>query len=435
MGNIILGMLCRLGVIMLAVSDFERVVESFRAFHDEFADLFGRREARERSREYLQGLLVQTGERKNAENLSEVVPASARVLQRFLTEAPWDDVAVIERMQGYLGPRLNHWDAVWAIDDSGMPKQGKKSAGVARQYCGQVGKIANCQVGVFLAHVGPLGRALADKRLFLPEAWTGDVARCDEAGIPAEAQTYTSKTDMGLDMLRTAKASGHLQARWVTGDDAYGMSPEFRDGVAAEGFLFVLEVPSSTPVWPLDTLWGKSTKPIGRGRPTVPKPEDGQRLEVRERAANLPPEAWKAITVAEGAQGPRTYMFAFERIRESRDRKPGQEYWVVYSKNLDGSEPRFFFSNAPDGVPERELARVAAARWPIETEFEVSKTLVGLNEYEVRSWRGWHHHIVMCMLANAFLLNLQQEWGGKDAPDHTSPGLSDRLRVLATQAL
>lgn len=419
---------------MLAVSDFERIVESFGAFHGEFADLFGRREARERSREYLQGLLVQTAERKNAENLSEVVPASARVLQRFLTEAPWDDVAVIERMQGYLGPRLNHCEAVWALDDSGMPKQGKKSAGVARQYCGQVGKVANCQVGVFLAHVGPRGRALADKRLFLPEVWTDDVARCEAAGIPAEARTYTSKTDQGLEMLRAAKEWGHLKARWVTGDDAYGMSPEFRDGVAAAGFLFVLEVPGNTPVWPLDTRWVKPPNPP-RGRPTVPKPADGQRMEVRERAAALPPEAWTAITVAEGAQGLRTYQFAFEHICESRDRKPGKEYWLVHRKNLDESEPRYFFSNSPDGVPEEELARVAAARWPIETEFEVSKTLVGLNEYEVRSWRGWHHHIAMCLLANAFLLNLQQEWGEKDASDHTSSSLSDRLRVLATQAI
>lgn len=419
---------------MLAVSDLERVVELFEAFHCEFADLFGRREARERSREYLQGLLVQTGERKNAENLSEVVTASARVLQRFLTEAPWDDVAVIKRMHEYLGPRLNHWEAVWALDDSGMPKQGKKSAGVARQYCGQVGKVANCQVGVFLAHVGPRGRALVDKRLFLPEVWTADVARCEGAGIPVEARSYTSKTDQGLEMLRMAKAWGHLKARWVTGDDAYGMSPEFRDGVAAEGFLFVLEVPGNTPVWPLNTQWTKSPNP-SRGRPTVPKPEDGQRMEVRTRAADLPPEAWKAFTVAEGAQGPRTYLFAFERICESRHRKPGQQYWLVHRKNLDGSEPRYFFSNAPDGVPEQELARVAAARWPIETEFEASKTLVGLNEYEVRSWRGWHHHIAMCLLANAFLLNIQQEWGGKDAPDYTTPGLPDRLRVLATPTI
>jgi SRSO17 transposase len=433
MGNIILDAKFASGVIMLTVSDFDCIVESFQAFHGKFADLFGRREARERSKEYLCGLLVQTGERKNAENLSEVVTASARVLQRFLTEAPWDDMAVVERMQEYLGPRLNHWEAVWAIDDSGMPKQGKKSAGVARQYCGQVGKVANCQVGVFLAHVGPRGRALADYRLFLPEAWADDAQRCEAAGIPAEARTYTSKTDMGLEMLRVAKSRGHLQARWVTGDDAYGMSPAFRDGVAAEGFLFVLEVPGNTPVWPLDVEWVKLPNPP-IGRPTIPKPAEDKRLEVRERAAALPAETWTAITVAEGAQGLRTYLFAFEHIRETRDRKPGQGYWLIHRKNLDHSEPRFFFSNAPDGVPQQELARVAAARWPIETEFEVNKTLVGLNEYEVRSWRGWHHHIAMCLLASAFLLTLQQEWGKKDAPDHSASSISNRLRILASHA-
>ena len=141
----------------------ERVSEAFQDFHDYFAPDFGRREAREHSRHYLQALLVQSEERRNAENLSETVPASPRALQRFLAESPWDDDAVIDRLQEYLGSRLEDPQGVWVLDGSDFPKQGVKSVGVARQYCGALGKIASCQAGVFLAHVGPKGRALVDK--------------------------------------------------------------------------------------------------------------------------------------------------------------------------------------------------------------------------------------------------------------------------------
>ena len=147
------------------IPDLSRVMESFEAFHAHFAPTFGRKQWRERSRDYLQALLLQDQERCNAENLSEVVEASPRVLQRFLTEAHWDDDAVTAALQEYLAPRLAHPQAVWAVDESGVVKQGKKSVGVARQYCGAVGKVANCQMGIYLAYIGPRGRAIVDKRL------------------------------------------------------------------------------------------------------------------------------------------------------------------------------------------------------------------------------------------------------------------------------
>ena len=138
---------------------------------------FGRRETREHSGHYLQALLVQSGERRNAEKLSETVPGSARGMQRFLTDSPWDDEVIIGRLQEYLGTRLEHPEGVWVLDGSDFPKQGRKSVGVARQYCGRLGKVANCQAGMFLAYVSPLGRALVDKGLYLPESWTSDKDR------------------------------------------------------------------------------------------------------------------------------------------------------------------------------------------------------------------------------------------------------------------
>ena len=199
------------------VAAFERVYECFREFHGFFAAAFGRKQWRERSRHYLQALLDQSQERRNAENLSEMVPASVWAMQRFLTESRWDDDAVIGRLQEYLTPRLERPQAVWVFDGSDFPKQGLKSEGVARQYCGALGEIANCQAGVFLAHVGPLGRALVDKRLYLPEEWTSDTGRCAAAGVSEDHRRYRSKTELALEMLAQAQAWGHLNASGLPG--------------------------------------------------------------------------------------------------------------------------------------------------------------------------------------------------------------------------
>ena len=405
---------------------FERVYDSFQEFHAFFAASFGRKQWREHSRNYLQALLVQAQERRNAENLSESVGISARAMQRFLTEARWSDDTVIGRLQEYLAPRLGHPEAVWVFDGSDFPKQGRKSAGVARQYCGRLGKVANCQAGMFLAYVSPLGRALVDKRLYLPGSWTSDPGRCAAAGVPEERRSYRSKTELALELLERALQLGHLRAGWVAGDDAFGMSPSFRDGLAALGMRYVLDVPGGTPVWPLEPAW---TSPEyhpehqGSGRPRKPKLRDGQRRTMEQRRDELPDGVWREITVAQGSQGPRTYRFSAQRVRVTRKGKPGEEIWALYRRNLDGSEPRYYLSNAPEDTTLEKLAYVGGSRWRIETEFETEKGDVGLDEYEARSWAGWHHHIAMCLLGEAFLLGLQQDWGEKDAPDHPSAGV------------
>ncbi len=409
---------------------FEQVDGVFQDFHAYFAALLGRREARDHSRHYLQALLVQSGERRNAENLSETVPASARVMQRFLTESPWDDDVAIGRLQEYLGPRLGRPEAVWVLDGSDFPKQGRKSVGVARQYCGSLGKVANCQAGMFLAYVSLQGRALVDKRLYLPESWTSDTDRCAAAGVPEESRNYRSKTKLALEMLERALERGHLQAGWVAGDDAFGMSPSFREGLAALGMRYVLDVPGGATVWPLEPAW-TSPEYQGSGRPRKPRLKGGQRRTMVERSAELPEEAWREITVAEGSQGPRSYQFSAQRVRSTSKRKPGEIHWAVYRRNRDGSEPRYYLSNAPEDTSLETLAYVGGSRWRIETEFETEKSDVGLDEYETRTWAGWHHHVALCLLGGAFLLSLQQAWGEKDAPDHEAPGVPGGARDAA----
>ena len=400
--------------------EFDRVAASLAAFHAHFAPLFGRKEAQRRSEQYLRGLLVQQTDRRNAENVAErIAGATPRALQRLLTEAPWPTEPVIDRLQAYVGQRLNTPEGIFVLDESGFPKQGQKSVGVARQYCGTLGKVGNCQLGVFLAYVSARGHALVDKRLYLPPVWTADPARCRAAGVPEDVGDQ-SLAQLGLAMLRQARTAGHVQGRWVAGDDAYGQVPTLRDALDAEGWQYVLDVPQTTPVFtqPAQTVvppWS------GRGRvPTTPRLAPGapSPQTVRAVAAGLAPAAWQELTVAEGAQGPRTYQFAARRVGESRDGLPGRACWLVMRRNLDGSEPRSYLSNAPADTPLRTLAQVAAARWVIETEIQTAKGETGLDEYEVRSWAGWHHHITLGLLAAAFLLTLQQDWGEKDAPAH-----------------
>ena len=407
--------------------EFERVAACFGAFHAQFAPLFGRKEARLRSEQYVRGLLVQQTDRRNAENMADAIAgATPRTLQRLLTEAPWPTAPVIDRLQAYLGARLNTPEGIFVLDESGVPKQGTKSVGVARQYCGALGKVGNCQVGVFLAYASARGHALVDLRLFLPRPWTNDPARCRAAGVPTEAIRSQSTAELGLAMLRQARAAGHLHGHWVAGDDAYGMVPTLRDALAEEHWHYVLDVPKTTPVFdqPAQTVvpaWA------GRGRvPTQPRlaPDAPAPRTVEAVAASLPSTAWQDLTVAEGAQGPRTYQFVAVRVWESRDGLPGRACWLLLRRNLDGREPRYYLSNAPTDTPLLTLAQVAAARWTIETEFETAKGETGLDEYEVRSWQGWHHHVTLALLAAAFLLTIQQDWGEKDAPTQSPPSQS-----------
>ena len=270
---------------MIDAADFERVYDGFQEFHAFFAASFGRKQWREHSRNYLQALLVQAGERRNAENLAESGGISARSMQRFLTEARWSDDAVIGRLQEYLSPRLGHPEAVWVLDGSDFPKQGRKSAGVARQYCGRLGKVANCQAGLFLGYVSPLGRALVDKGLYLHQVWASDPGRCAAAGVPEEQQGYRSKTELALELLARALELDHLRAGWVAGDDAFGMSLSFREGLAALGLRYVRDVPGGTPVWPLEPAWTSPEYP-GSGRPRKPRLRDGQRRTMEQRSGD-----------------------------------------------------------------------------------------------------------------------------------------------------
>ena len=413
------------------LTEFDRVAAAFAAFHAQFARFFGRTEARRRSEQYLRGLLVQQTDRRNAENLAEAVgDATPRSLQRLLSEAPWETTPVLDALQGYLAPRLTAADGVFVLDETGFPKKGTKSVGVARQYCGTLGKVGNCQLGVFLAYVAERGHALIDARLYLPREWTDDPTRCRAAGVPADV-VYQSKAELAMAMLEHARTVNQLAGPWVTADADYGKVPALRDALEADGWWYVLEVPSTTPIF-VEAAEAAVPTWSGRGRkPTRPRLVEGapHAQSVQEWVGAVAPARWDVLTVAEGAQGPRTYQFAAQRVWESRAGVPGRESWLVVRRNLDGSELKFYLSNAPADTPLPTLAQVGAWRWPIETEFQTEKGEIGLDEYEVRGWDGWHHHITLALLAGAFLLTVQQDWGKKSARADPSAGESGAAGV------
>jgi SRSO17 transposase len=424
--------------------EFRRLGAALRAFHRRFAPLFGRKEARRRSAQYLRGLLVQQTDRRNAENLAEAVAgASPRALQRFLTASPWPVEPVGVALQQYLGERLGPpagggevaGDGVFVVDATAIPKQGTRSVGVARQYCGALGKVANCQVGVFLGYASGAGHALVDAALWLPREWTDAPDRCRRAGVPEAvlARGYQSQAELARGLLRRAQGIGALAGQWVTADEAFGEVPDFRDALAGDGWRYVLEVPGTTPVFTRAArVQAVRLGPAARPRRAEVLPAA---QAVRDVAAARPPERWRRLAVAEGAQGPRTYDFVALRVWESRAGRPGPRAWLVLRRNPDGSEPKYYLSNAPPDTPLRELARVGAARWTVETEFQHGKGEVGLDEYEVRSWRGWHHHMALVRLAGAFLLTLEQDWGGKGHRRHPAAAHPHPARGAAPPAL
>jgi SRSO17 transposase len=409
-------------------AEFERLADDFRRFADRYGPLFGGWTAQDHGEQYLRGLLVGRAERRNAENLAEQVEGvRPRALQRFLTDAPWPVDRVIGRLQEDVAALLEHPDGVWVVDETGFAKQGTKSVGVRRQYSGTLGKVGNCQIGVFLGYASARGQALVDARLYLPEHWTDDRARCRAAGVPDEV-AFQTKPELALALLRAARERGALQARWVTGDEVYGGNPAFRDALEADGYWYVLEIPGPTLV-----------RAVRADAPPPEPPGSGWRLRddlgpaqtVAALAAGLGPERWQLLTVAEGAQGPRSYQFAKQRVREVRAGVLGAERELVVRRNPDGSELKLYLANTPPGVALLVLGRVASARWTIETGFEQAKGEVGLDEYEVRSWAGWHHHVTLALLANLFLLQVRQDWGGKAASADDPPGEPGAARAAA----
>jgi SRSO17 transposase len=359
---------------------------------------FYRREARERARRYLAGLLAPL-ERKNGWHLAEAAgDASPDSVQDFLARMRWDADAVRDDLRAYVVEHLGDPGAVLVLDETGFVKKGEHSVGVQRQYSGTAGRIENCQIGVFLGYAGRRGYALIDRALYLPQAWATDEVRRRSAWVP-ETVAFATKPKLGLTILERALDAG-VPCAWVTGDSVYGADSAIRRELERRRVGYVLAVTSGQRLWP---------------------------GTVSDWVEEVPADGWHRLSAGDGTKGPRLYDWACLPFRGAPE-----GWWkaLLIRRRLGDGELTFYLTCAPEGTTLADLARVAGARWTIESSFEMAKQEVGLDQYEVRSWTGWHRHITLALLAFAFLTVVRQAAIGGTGPGRLDgrPSAPDRAR-------
>ncbi len=354
--------------------------------------------------EYVAGLFSHV-KRKNAESIAYLHDQDRQAMQKFIGQVPWEHRPLIGELARQIGAELGEPDGVLVFDPSAFPKQGKESVGVARQWCGRLGKVENCQVGVYLGYVSRTEHALVDMRLYLNKAWAKDKRRRKKCGVPREIR-FRRRHALALEML--AEQGAVLPHAWIAGDDEMGRSSAFRRDLRALEERYLLAVPSNTLVRDLEAeppAYG------GRGRrPQVPF------TRVDRWCAALCEDAWTTIDVRDGARGPLVVQAVKTRVLAKTDRRrngPEETLVVLRESQDDGTMKHdYYLSNASPETALSEFARVAKAEHRIEECLGRAKRDAGLAQYQVRNWIGWHHHQTLSLLA-AWFLTQEQRRGKK----------------------
>lgn len=373
----------------------EGMLDRLEQFVEPFAACLTSSEQRQHAREYVAGLFSDV-KRKNSETIAYLHDQDRQAMQKFIGQSPWDHRLLIAELAQQVGMELGEPDGVLVFDPSGFKKQGKDSVGVARQWCGRLGKIDNCQVGVYLGYVSRIDHALVDVRLYLNKEWAKDRRRRKKCGVPREIR-FRTRHALALEML--AEHGEVLPHAWIAGDDEMGRSSAFRRELRGLGERYLLAVPSNTLVRDLNA---EPPPYSGRGRhPQVPF------TRVDRWCAALPEDAWTTIDVRDGARGPLVVQAVKTRVQAKTDRRRnGPEETLVILREVqdDGTMKHdYSLSNAPAETPLAEFARVAKAEHRIEECLERAKGEAGLAQYQVRNWNGWHRHQTLSLLAAWFL--------------------------------
>ncbi len=397
----------------VAPAIFEQVIPRLYTFMAPFVKTFQGQVAAQHAKTSVCGLLSDV-EHKNVESIAYRFGQSRLPLQGFIGWDAWDDAPLREELRGQVKRHLGQGDGVLVFDPSGFPKSGRESVGVARQWCGRLGKVDNCQVAIYLGYVSRKGHSLVDTRLYLPKEWTKDKARLDKAGVPHASRAYRTRHQLALEML--AKNGAALPHRWIAGDDEMGRPAWFRRRLAALDERYLLAVPSNTAIRDLETplpeYGGKGRRPA---RPWH---------SVQAWSQALAATAWRCLDVRDGAKGPLVVEIVKRRVvSRTHRRQQGDEELVVVIRSRDRDQEQvvqvdYYLSNAAPETLLGELARVAKAAHRIEECMQRRKSEAGLADYEVRHWTGWQHHQTLSFLATWFLVRETQRGKKMDPCDH-----------------
>lgn len=414
--------------------------KSLSSYLDYLTEGMGRPERRRALCWYLTGLLLD-GESKTVVSMAsrlvehdQEIEAMRQRLQQCVTISTWADEEIRRRLALRLEEVLRP-DA-YVIDDTGFPKKGPHSVGVCRQYSGTLGRIDNCQVAPSLHAASDEGSGCIGMRLYLPEEWASDIKRRRVAGVPDDI-VFKRKWEIALDLLDEALAAG-LPRKVVLADAGYGDSTEFRDGLVARKLSYLVGVSGIRLVWPPGSNPRLPKRSAGPGRPST-QFRDGNRKprSLTEIAENFD---YRKYTCADGKGGTKSGYFAFARVRSAerrtKGRAPSEELWLIGEWRPGNNERKFYFSNLPVSTPKNELVRLLKLRWRVERDYQEMKGEVGLDHFEGRTWRGFHHHVTLCAAAHGFLAIQRRLFPPEDlsvdpthgAPSHSgAPDRQDRL--------
>ena len=398
----------------LAPQVFDDVLPRLEQFMEPFVESFARREQVEHAATFVRGLLSDL-DHKNVESIAYRFGQDRMPLQRFVGFSDWDDKPLREELAQQVQRELGEPDGVIVLDPSGFPKSGCESVGVARQWCGRLGKIDNCQVAIYLGYVSSKEHALVDTRLYLPKEWTRDKKRMRKAGVP-KGTRYRSRHNLGLDMLD--KHGPNLPHQWITGDDEMGRPSWFRRRLMQRGERYLLAVPSNTLIRDLE---------IERPERKGPGPHPNRPwVRVDKWVAARPLDACTEIDVRDGAKGPLLIEILKHRVAARTDkRQQGHDEVLIVIRYTDRDDQRvvktdYYLSNASPDTSLAEFARVAKAEHRIEECLQRSKSEAGLGDYEVRNWLGWHHHQTLSLIATWFLVTESRRGKKMDTGDYVT---------------